>query len=64
LRLLGTDKLVPVSFDHGWVSLETQDRRPQNAVRRGNYGTQLLRRAGALAAGSHCAEWGSRHGWW
>src|SRR6185312_10945216 len=22
LRLFGTDKLVPVSFDHGWMSLE------------------------------------------
>ena len=28
LRLLGADELVPVSFDHGWMSLETGDRRP------------------------------------
>ena len=63
LRLLGTDKLVPVSFDHGWMSLENAGSPAANAVRRRELGTWLLRRAGALAAGSHCAGWGSRHEW-
>ena len=39
LRLLGTDKLVPVSFDHGWVSLGTQDRRPRTRSGAGELGT-------------------------
>jgi len=62
--LLGTDELVPVSFDHVEMSLETQDRRTRNrGPARGECGTSVLRRADAWAAGNRYAEWGSRRGW-